>query len=156
MTTYVLNIGEVKTFNSSVTFTCYGLGSCVGLFMQDRAKGIAGGAHILLPSDEAGPECKDKWYNVRHAIDRILDEFKTLGSGLEGLRAKVTGGASVLGINFNTGSRNTQSVMDELIRRKIYIAALDVGGTLARTAHFISDTGVMMVKTPVCSSYKIF
>lgn len=155
MINHVIKIGEVKSFSDPVTLVCYGLGSCVGLFMQDRAKGIAGGAHILLPEDENGPPCSEHWYSVRRALERIFEEFQMLGSSLKGLRAKITGGANVYTAT-GSGERIVQSVVDGLTGRNVYLAASDVGGRLPRTAHFYSDTGMMLVKTAQTNSYRIF
>lgn len=156
MKRFILEIGEVKTFTEPVTFVCFGLGSCVGLFMQDRVTGIAGGAHILLPDEDAGPDSKARGYNVSEAIDCILTDFKRNGSKLLGLRAKIAGGANVLSYHSGLGSQNVQSVISKLIERRIYIAASDVGGRLSRTAQFDSNTGMMLVRMLESNTYKIY
>lgn len=147
MKEYRLNIGDVKTFDSPVTLTCYGLGSCVGLFLQDRTKGISGGAHILLPDEEGTTTTSPAWYNVTSALNKLIEEFQKKGSHLKTLRAKIAGGANVLNTSFNIGQRNVESLMNQLIRHKIYIAASDVGGSMSRTAKFFSEDGALLVKT---------
>ena len=143
----VLNIGDVQIFDCPVTFTCYGLGSCVGLFLQDRTKGISGGAHIMLPDNDHGPSDSDKWYNVKNALEKMLEQFSQKGSLLETLRAKVTGGATLLNSMISVGEKNIQSVIQQLIKHNIYIAALEVGGNISRTAKFNSATGILMVRS---------
>lgn len=155
MRDHTLNIGEVKTFDHPVTLTCHGLGSCVGLFVQDRTKGITGGAHILLPDDDAAVEEGKLWYSVSKAVNRILEQFQRKGSLLDTLRAKVAGGANILNSTFGVGQRNVESVVNELIRRRIYIAALDVGGQVSRTAKFDSDSGSLVVRTVETNNYKV-
>lgn len=157
MTKHVLNIGEVKTVSSQVTFTCFGLGSCIGLFVQDRTAGISGGAHILLPDDTQPLQQFDgRCYNVIQALDKLLEQFLEQGSQLTALRAKITGGAQFLKAGVNVGGRNAASIVDHLIRRRIYIAAADVGGTYSRTVNFCSKTSQMKVKHPETNSYTIF
>jgi chemotaxis protein CheD len=151
-----INIGEVKTFNSSVILVCYGLGSCVGLFMQDPVKGITGGAHILLPEDEAGPQDVNHWYNVNAAIDELMAQFYRKGSQLTSLRAKITGGASILNCSISIGEQNVKAVVKRLDEKRIHIAAADVGGDQSRTAQFNSDTGELLVRTGKDFSYKVF
>ncbi len=144
MIEYTLNIGDVITSPRKARYACFGLGSCIGLFIQDRLTGITGGAHILLPGNEQGPD-NFKFYNVSAAVDEILNQFKMQGSNLTALRAKVTGGANVIGVNSTTGVRNAESVINHLTAHKIYIAAVDVGGNYSRTARFESQTGVLSV-----------
>lgn len=67
-------------------YSCFGLGSCIGLFVQDRLRGLSGGAHILLPESEKVPD-GFKFYNVIAALDEILNHFKSQGSNLSALRA---------------------------------------------------------------------
>lgn len=152
----VLNIGDVRAFREeAVTLTCYGLGSCVGVFMQDRTKGITGGAHILLPADETSAKT-GMYSNVTQALQAMLAMFKARGSELLALRAKVVGGASVMGISLGIGHRNGRSVMEALVARKVYIVATDLGGGHSRTARFDSTSGMVYVTTPEKKYDKIF
>jgi chemotaxis protein CheD len=156
MRTHVLNIGEVKTDATPSVFTCFGLGSCIGLFVQDRAAGISGGAHILLPENEKANANDGRCYNVKDAIERLFEQFRRSGSTLETLRAKFVGGANILAVAGNTGERNIQSVMDHLVAHRVFIAALDVGGHSSRTAHFLSSTSELKVRTSVSNQYRIY
>jgi chemotaxis protein CheD len=156
MMQYKLNIGDVVSSSLEATYTCFGLGSCIGLFLQDRITGLAGGAHILLPEKEKGPTCKNKFYNVEGALNELLYQFREKGSNLTSLRAKVTGGASVISVNTQTGFLNAESVARSLVNRKIYIAAIDVGGYFCRTARFESETGLLTVKIPLTNEYKTY
>jgi chemotaxis protein CheD len=156
MKQYTLNIGDVQTSLKPATYTCFGLGSCVGIFLQDRITGISGGAHILLPGDEAGP-CAKKFYNVSMAMEELLKQFRSWGSDLMAIRAKVTGGANVLSTSpFFTGKNNSESVVEHLVSNRIFIAAKDLGGCYARTANFQSDTGKLIVRMPQLNQYKIY
>jgi chemotaxis protein CheD len=157
MMEYKLNIGDVITSSRKAVYTCLGLGSCIGLFIQDRMTGLSGGAHIFLPdADKESPGCT-KFYSVTSAIQEIRRQLSHQGSTLEGLRAKVTGGANVLmGISSGTGARNAESVLKELARHRIYVATVDVGGNHSRTARFESDTGLLTVKIPQTNQYRIY
>jgi chemotaxis protein CheD len=154
MSIHCLNIGDVKTFDSPVVLTCFGLGSCIGLFVQDRTTGLSGGAHILLPTGVRDNE--ENGYVAKHAVDKLLIQFQHRGSGLATLRAKITGGANVLNTSINIGAQNIKSLMKELIQRNIYIAASDVGGVESRTARFESQSGKLYVKTLSNSKYRIY
>lgn len=156
MKTHVLNIGEVKTDIAPSIFTCFGLGSCIGLFVQDRATGISGGAHILLPEDVKANAKDGKCYNVKDALERLFAQFIRGGSSMETLRAKFVGGANIITASGNVGEKNIRSVIDHLVSNRIFIAALDVGGSSSRTAHFYSHTSELRVRTSENNQYRIF
>lgn len=156
MIKYNLNIGDVAVSRVNATYTCFGLGSCLGVFIQDRLTGISGGAHILLPESEGEENCSGKFYSVEKAVNRLLQQFEQLGSNLTYLRAKITGGANVVGLSVDNGSMNTQAVVKQLTTNKIFIAVLEVGGKQSRTAHFTSDTGLLTVKKPQINELRVY
>jgi len=157
MKTYVLNIGEVRIEEAPVTFTCFGLGSCIGLFVKDSANGITGGAHILLPDDVKATSTSKKFYNVSQAVEKLFELFTLKGSKLETLHAKFVGGAvSLMSYDPTLGERNVRSVIRHLTSKKIFIAALDVGGSASRTAHFNSLTSELRVSTTTHNGVRIF
>jgi chemotaxis protein CheD len=147
----MLNINEMDVSDESVVFTCYGLGSCIGLFMTDRTKGLSGGVHIPLPQATGTSELKD----ATSLINELLNKFRTKGSDLNTLRAKVAGGAQVYGSHSEIGFQNTETVLKELTDRKVYIAATDVGGTVSRTARYHSQSGELEISTSEQKKYSI-
>lgn len=155
MTEYKLNIGEVVVSKQPAVYTCMGLGSCVGLFLQDRQTGVSGGAHIFLPN--ANHTLTDGFhYSVASAMDELLKQFQEHGSSLQNLRAKISGGASVLANVYDTGTGNVNRVKEALVAKRVYIAAADVGGKHCRTARFCSRSGEMTIvyrETQECKIY---
>jgi chemotaxis protein CheD len=147
----MLNINEMDVSAEPVVFTCYGLGSCIGLFITDRTKGLSGGVHIPLPNNASQSEWKDATY----LIDELLSTFQAWGSDLNTLRAKVTGGAQVYGSHSNIGAQNAEVVLKQLTDRKVYIAATDVGGTISRTARYHSQSGELQISTSEQTKYSI-
>ena len=105
MINFNLSIGDVAISSQKANYTCFGLGSCIGLFIQDRVQRLSAGAHIFLPESE-------------NAIDEIIIQLKHEGSTLQTLRAKVTGGANVVKVNSQTGERNAESVLRYLTENK--------------------------------------
>ncbi len=147
----VLNINEMEVSDQPVVFTCYGLGSCIGLFVTDRTNGISGGVHIPLPHT-SGPS---EWKDATYLISELLHSFQAWGSDLRTLRAKVTGGAQVYGSLYGIGAQNAEAVLKQLTDRKIYIAATDVGGTISRTARYHSPSGELEISTSEQIKYSI-
>ena len=151
-----LNIGDVITSSRKAIYTCLGLGSCIGLFIQDRVAGLTAGAHIFLPGSETVSSGCPKFYSVTSAVQEIRRQLSLQGSTLEGLRAKITGGANVLNVSSGTGARNIESVLQELAVHRIYVATADVGGVHSRTARFESESGLMTVKILQTNQYCIY
>lgn len=143
MRVYTLNIGEVVTHDGEAQYKCFGLGSCIGLFLTDKATGITGGAHILLPDNERGPDTLG-WYSVELALGEMMRRFRDHGSSLAALSAKLAGGASTLGVD-GMGKRNAESVLEQLRKRRIFVAASDVGGTQSRTVQYETATGNLTI-----------
>lgn len=147
----MLSINDVSVSDRPVVYICYGLGSCIGLFITDRAKAVSGGAHIALAMSshvEQYPAASDM-------IDRLLNGLKERGSDLTCLRAKVTGGAKVYDGSPDIGTCNIEVVLRYLVSRKIFIAATDVGGRHARTARFDCKTGELGITTSGLKMYSI-
>jgi chemotaxis protein CheD len=147
----ILKINDIFITSQPMEFTCYGLGSCIGLFVSDRVKGLSGGAHIPLPEAEAGSAFDD----AGQMIERLLGQFSAQGSDLLSLRAKITGGAQIVQSAVDVGRQNIHSVVGQLIYRKVFIAAMDVGGRIARTARFNSVTGEVKISTSEQKTYFI-
>lgn len=155
MIEYKLNIGEVVVSKQPAVYTCLGLGSCIGLFLHDRQTGVSGGAHIFLPSQTDG-EKREGYWSVAHALNELIQQFQNYGSSLLNLRAKITGGANVIANCYSIGKQNIDTVTAELVNRKVFIAAKDVGGNKSRTVQFHSLTGEMTVLIRETKEYKIY
>jgi chemotaxis protein CheD len=149
----VLLIGEVKVFDRPVVMKCYGLSTCIGLFVKDRLTGITGGAHIFLPEGNKDNLCEGV---ASDCVEQMLEKMRGKGASLVTLRAKITGGSNPLMHFHEVGSRNTKEVIDALVRNKVYIAAMDVGGNVSRTAKFNTTSEELTVRQLEWNSTKIF
>ena len=147
----MLNINEVEVSSSPVVYTCYGLGSCIGLFVTDPLKKLSGGAHIPLP----GPSSAGNFQGASSMIEELLNTFTKLGSDMNCLRAKITGGSRVYESSPLIGEQNTHAVLQHLIDRRIFIAATDVGGRVSRTVRFNSVTQELRISTSEQKMYCI-
>ncbi|HEY8938193.1 MAG TPA: chemotaxis protein CheD [Cyclobacteriaceae bacterium] len=147
----ILNINDTHATSDPVEYTCYGLGSCIGLFISDRVKGLSGGAHIPLPE----PSVEGEFENADAMISNLLQQLSLQGSDLLTLRAKVTGGARIYESVNDIGKQNINAVTQQLINRRIFIAAMDVGGKFSRTARYNSVTGELRISTSEQKTYSI-
>jgi chemotaxis protein CheD len=149
--TRALNINEWDATEQPAFYICYGLGSCVGLFMVDRLTGLCGAAHIALPMAAEG----SGYSGAAQLITQTLDKMRALGSNLSCVRAKVAGGAHVFETSLGIGAQNIRAVLTELTRKGVYLAAADLGGNISRTARFNSVTYQLHISTSEYKTYTI-
>jgi chemotaxis protein CheD len=150
MISMMLQINEVSVTIEPVVYTCYGLGSCIGLFVSDRSSNVSGGAHIAVSS--AG---SNELSSAESLIEDMFIRLRRSGSSLSGLVAKLTGGAHVYRCSVRVGEMNTRAVVAEMLRRRVFISASDVGGTFARTARYNTLTRDLSISTSDKRTYTI-
>ena len=141
-----LGIGEVVVSKGNITIACLGLGSCVGLFMQDVVTGVSGGAHIQLPIAAKQLNTFFSFSVAHEAIAELIKQFKANGCKLDNLQAKITGGSMLFNQRNNIGLDNVAAVMHELNKFNIKLCSADTGGTWARSAYYDATTGVLKIK----------
>jgi len=124
------------------------LGSCVAACLYDPGSGIAGLNHFLLAAPRYARTLHftvtDAGRYGIHAMELLINDMMSLGARRSGLRAKIFGGASVLGFgssdNFLCVSEvNQRFIRDYLSVEGIPIVSEDLGGELGRVIHFRSD-----------------
>ncbi len=124
--------------------TALGLGSCIGLALFDRRTGVAGLAHILLPT--GNPTAEDP--PVKYAptgVPFLIKEVVALGARRPRLEAVLVGGASMFATSpssgLEVGQRNEAAVREELGRARIPVISAETGGNRGRTVRVYLDDG---------------
>jgi chemotaxis protein CheD len=121
------------------------LGSCVAVCLFDRARGLGGINHFLLP--RGSDRSNLRYGNV--AIDNLVDGLIGLGAEQATLEAKMFGGAAVLlpdTSNFNVGLQNIDVALERLERYRIPIIASRIGGKTGLTIRLFTRTGRVLVR----------
>src|SRR4051812_1349691 len=72
-----------------------GLGSCIGCALVDRAAGVAGLAHIVLPDSTSGSTGSVPAKYADTAVPELIDRLVALGARRVRLEAVICGGASM-------------------------------------------------------------
>lgn len=149
----LVGMAEIHVAKGAATFTCLGLGSCIGLVALDPVANVAGSAHIMLP--EAFPNKNNdkpgKFANT--AVPELLRMLEGLGAQNSRMKWAMAGGAQVFkfggGANsrLDVGARNAAAVEQLAKQYGLQLVARDVGGTLGRTVTFTAETGVVVVRT---------
>ena len=122
------------------------LGSCVGIAMYDRAAGVGGMAHIILPSSDGGMGARGKFADT--AVDQLLEDLIREGGRRTRLESKIAGGASMFGpkVDYSLGDRNVHAVRRRLAHHSIALLAEDVGGNSGRRMVLSPSTGRVEVQ----------
>jgi chemotaxis protein CheD len=137
----MLSICEIKVFTQPIRIVCFGLGSCIGLFLYDPKTGTTGAAHVMMPGTANNAAVCVTCY-VANALATLTHLMVQAGSDLVNVKAKIVGGANVVKeLELATGKTITSEVCHYLTQQKITIVGSDVGGSISRTARFNSLTG---------------
>jgi chemotaxis protein CheD len=110
-----------------------GLGSCIGLAMVDRAAGVAGVAHVVLPQSRGQRHPVGKFADL--AVPALISRMLGAGARERRLEAVLAGGARMfeLGADLDVGARNEEAVRGALERARVEVRAAATGGSNGRT-----------------------
>jgi len=147
-----VGIAELKvSFSPSVIITI-GLGSCIGITIFDRFKGIGGLSHIMLPDSTLFATVNNPLKFADLAVPILVDNMVKSGASRNTLIAKIAGGASMFKFSdksmiMDVGNRNIAAVKNILNKLAIPIISEDTGGNKGRTLILDTTTGVLQIKT---------
>lgn len=124
------------------------LGSCVSVCLYDPEAAVGGMNHFLLPT----PVSRDhsaRFGNV--AMEALRESVLRQGARSRALRAKIFGGAAVLGTRptgrRHLGEENARVALAMLDEMAIPVVDGDVGGTRGRKVVFHTDDGSAWMRT---------
>ena len=132
----VVRMGEASASNApGDVLACIGLGSCIGLTLVDRTKGVAALAHVMLPeSTQPDPPQPHKFADL--AVPALIDLALSQGASRTRLEACLVGGAAMFqfgGSGQDIGQRNAAAVTRLLEKERIPVRASETGGSKGRT-----------------------
>lgn len=149
----VINVGmaDFKTAKDPDLLMTAGLGSCIGICVNDPVLKVGGMAHIMLPTANGSIGGNLAKY-ADTALELLLQDIVRLGGNKSRFRAKMAGGAQMFTFPgkpniLKIGDRNAEAVERELKKLGIPILAIDVGGSFGRTIHYDVGTGDLRVRT---------
>jgi chemotaxis protein CheD len=133
----VVHMGEAQVSSTAGdTLACIGLGSCIGLTLVDRVRGIAGLAHVMLPAaTQPDPPLPHKYADL--AVPSLVELMLATGARRSRLEAALAGGAAMFkfgnGSGQEIGQRNLAAVTRLVEAARIPIRAAETGGHIGRT-----------------------
>lgn len=127
------------------------LGSCVSACIRDRASGIGGMNHFMLPegnpADINNPVSESARYGT-YAMEVLINQLLKSGARRENLEAKIFGGGNVLSgfSSINIGEKNAAFVRKYLRDENIRVVGEDLNDIYPRKVYFFPKTGRVLVK----------
>lgn len=163
-----LSVGEIAICSHKETIRTVGIGSCIVVGLYCKKLRIGGLLHAMLP--QAPPEeklansgrpqkiaeeenaCGCKYFGkyVDNGLNALVKLLEDAGAKREDLKAKMTGGATMLRFFGNGGSigeRNTLEARKQLQLLRIPIEGEEVGGNIGRMAELNVANGILNVTT---------
>jgi chemotaxis protein CheD len=131
------------------------LGSCVSVCLYDKASGIGGMNHYMLPEQMQGTCAADcgalclgsgcaRYGNC--AMRRLLARLEELGADPRRLEAKLFGAGRVMAGVTDIGAQNASFALRYLEQRRIPVVASDLGESWPRKVIFFPATGRAFVR----------
>jgi len=133
----VVHMGEAYVSTTAGdTLACIGLGSCIGLTLIDRVRGIVGLAHVMLPAaTQPDPPLPHKYADL--AVPSLIELVRATGARRTRLEAVLVGGAANFqfggGSGQEIGQRNIAAVTRLVEAARIPVRAAQTGGNKGRT-----------------------
>jgi chemotaxis protein CheD len=158
----MVRMGELVTSaEAGLMLVGLGLGSCIGLVLLERARPLAGLAHIVLPDSNGAKDAPVGKFADR-AVPALLEQMRSLGAGVSRLDAILVGGAQMFSLGagaesmLNIGRRNEEATRAALQHAGIAVRAADTGGSTGRTVRVDVETGRVSVKQPGRNEIELF
>jgi chemotaxis protein CheD len=147
-----VGIADMNTASSPDKIMTVGLGSCIGIVIYDKTKGVGGLAHIMLPDSSQFNNVTNPLKFADLAVPMLIDRLEKMGSSKRNMKAKIAGGASMFNFSdksmiMDIGNRNGVAVKTALKKHSIPIIAEDVGGNKGRTMILDTTDGIVLIKT---------
>lgn len=136
--------GEYFVFDEDIVITTT-LGSCVAACICDRAMGIGGMNHFMLPDDQDGTA---SGRFGAFAMELLINELLKRGARRNALEAKIFGGGQVMKsfVTMNVGERNVEFVTRFLAAERIPLIAKDVLDVYPRKVCLFPKSGRALCK----------
>jgi chemotaxis protein CheD len=158
MSELMARMGELCASSTGEGLVALGLGSCIGLVLLDRRKGVAGLAHIVLPASEGHKDSNPMKF-ADNAVPELLDRVVRLGARKAMIEAVLVGGASMFagaGSTLEVGARNAAAVKEQCLKHRIKIVATATGGSRGRTVRVDPSTGTVNFREAGAKDQQLF
>ena len=136
-----VHTGDVAARRGDGVLQASAIGSCVVVAAFDRAAGVGGMAHVMLPG--AAPHgrsvCRMKY--AEDAVTELARMMAELGADATRTEVCLVGGGDIIGDGAGLGREIAGSVREAVRKRGMSVVAAEVGGTARRSARLDVSTG---------------
>jgi chemotaxis protein CheD len=142
-----VRMGEmVVSATPSDELIALGLGSCIGLAIVDRAAGVAGLAHVVLPESHGTTGQPGKFADT--AVPELLARLRRAGAVDRRMEVALVGGARMFEMSggLDIGARNEQAVRTALDAARLIPRVIQTGGNQGRTVKVSVGEGTISVR----------
>ena len=144
--------GQLKTGTSTPLIYQAYLGTCLGVALFDRKKGIGGMIHILLPEPpgfSSTPDFHEKYAST--GVPRLINQLLDMGADTDTLEASIAGGALVgpvsrQDIDLDIGGRSFEIASTILKAHRIKTIQSETGGFFTCTLELNMETGDAVIR----------
>jgi len=143
METYFLQPGYIYASREPVFLNTV-LGSCVAVAIWDSMLSFGGMCHFIYPNQKKNTRSA-RYGDV--ALPHLIRLMTDLGSAKANLKAHITGGGIKPELNSSVGEGNAKVAETILLKHRIEIVTLDVGGMTGKKVSFNTQSGELLVYT---------
>lgn len=150
----VVGIGEMALARAGGgVIVTHALGSCVAVCVWDPASRTGGLVHVLLPESRINPTraATQPGTFADTGLPIFFRGFTEAGVDVRRCQIRLAGGAEVTGLagsgSLNVGKRNLLAVRQWLWKAGLLVKAEATGGTAARTATLLLDSGTVQIRS---------
>lgn len=142
----VVGIAEYAISTDDTVLATNGLGSCIALALVDSEAGVAGLAHLMLPSTAVGRGEPSKFADA--GTELLVEELVARGASADSMEAKLAGGSDVVDVLApGVGPHNAAAVRETLAAMDVPVVGEDVGGDHGRSVRLDPATGDLVVES---------
>jgi chemotaxis protein CheD len=125
------------------------LGSCVSACIRDKAFGIGGMNHFMLPLKHQ--HGSDDWMDSAtrygsYAMEHLINDILKAGGNRKNLEVKLTGGGKIVANMSDVGLRNIEFALEYLKTENLNVLSQDLGDVYPRKVLYFPESGRMLVK----------
>lgn len=151
-----VGVAEYAVVDDGSDITTSGLGSCLGVALVDSTAGVAGLAHVMLPTDQVGRDGGPAKF-ADTGIRALFGAMERAGASADRTVARLAGASQMFDFSGSppVGERNVAAAHEALDSLGIPIVGEDVGGGSGRSLRLLGASGELLVRTADGDEYTV-
>jgi chemotaxis protein CheD len=148
----LVRVADLRAGSGGDVLITVGLGSCVAILLYDAQAGVAGMAHVLLPTPALSRKDTSPAKFPQTAVPCLLELMGQLGASARRITGRLAGGASMFaGLaspgTIQMGERNIVACRQTLYHHGLALVGEATGGDYGRTVKLWAADGRVEVSS---------